>query len=205
MSENQKPFTLEDWAKAQYLTLSLVFTDIVDSTKIGIRLGDAKWIEVLFEHFSTARSIGLMFDSYVVKAIGDSLMIAFRRPSEAVQFAIRFAEQTGVDYIGIRVGIHTGEVEIRENDIYGLNVNHASRVQHALEREGIYVTKSVKDDYENRFGLNSDVRFIPREEILKSFGTETVYLLRTETYMGARRLQRNARAILLGISKPTAT
>jgi class 3 adenylate cyclase len=197
MSEDEKPFTLEEWSRAQNLSLSLVFTDIVESTTIGISLGDAKWIEALFEHFSTARSMALIYDCFVVKAIGDSLMIAFRRPSEAVQFAVRFAEHTGVDYIGIRVGIHAGEVEIRENDIYGLTVNRASRVQHALKREGIYVTRVVKDDYENRFGTNSDVRFHPRDEPLKSFGSETVYLLHTGTYMRARRRQKNARADLL--------
>jgi class 3 adenylate cyclase len=197
MSEVHEPSTLEDWARAQNLALSLVFTDIVDSTTIGIKLGDAKWIETLFEHFSTARRIALMYDCFVVKAIGDALMIAFRRPSEDVQFAVRFAEQTGVAYISIRVGIHVGEVEIKENDIYGLAVNRASRVQHALARGGIYVTRSVRDDYENRFGAGSGMRFLPREAELKSFGLETVYLVRTETYMGARRLQGIARAELL--------
>ena len=70
MSEGLTLGTLEDWAGAQNLGLSLVFTDIVDSTRIGIRLGDTKWIEALFEHFSIARIIALKYDCYVVKAIG---------------------------------------------------------------------------------------------------------------------------------------
>jgi class 3 adenylate cyclase len=196
MSEDHQLQTLEDWAGTQNLTLSLVFTDIVDSTKIGIRLADTKWIEALFEHFSTARAIALMYDSYVVKAMGDSLMMAFRRPSEALQFAVRFTQDTGVDYIGIRVGIHSGEVEIRENDIYGLNVNLTSRVQHSLPGEGILVTDSVKRDYERRLGMDS-VRFIPREVDLKSFGAEMVYFVHSLGLKMGRRNHLEARASLL--------
>jgi class 3 adenylate cyclase len=76
LSENQEPMTLEDWPGAQNLALTLVFTDIVESTNIGIKLCDTTWIENLMEHFSIARSIALMYDSYVVKVIGDSLMLA---------------------------------------------------------------------------------------------------------------------------------
>ncbi|MCU1264285.1 MAG: hypothetical protein JWM21_603 [Acidobacteria bacterium] len=47
-------------------------------------------------------------------------MIAFRTPGDAVDFSLRFALYTGVDYIGVRIGINSGEVQIRENDIYGL-------------------------------------------------------------------------------------
>jgi class 3 adenylate cyclase len=52
VSDGQRLETLEDWAGPQNLGLTLVFTDIVDSTRIGIRLGDTRWIEALFEHFS---------------------------------------------------------------------------------------------------------------------------------------------------------
>ena len=129
---------MEDWAGAQHLGLTLVFTDIVDSTNIGIKLGDTRWIENLFVHFSSGRTFAFRYNGYVVKAIGDSLMMAFRTSSEAVQFAMEFSVDTGVNYIGIRVGIHSGQVEIRENDIYGLNVNFTSRVQHALPGEGFW-------------------------------------------------------------------
>jgi hypothetical protein len=51
ISEDSNAQTLEDWAGAQDLGLTLVFTDIVDSTNIGIKLGDIRWIENLFVHF----------------------------------------------------------------------------------------------------------------------------------------------------------
>ena len=186
--------TLEGWAGSQYLSLGLVFTDIVASTEIGIKLGDKHWIEQLFRHFAKGREIASRFDSHVVKVIGDSLMLAFRTASDAVSFAVGFAQNTGVEHIGIRVGINSGDVEIRENDIYGLNVNFTSRVQHALPAEGILVAGSVKEDYQKQFGVSSNVHFDSCEVDLKSFGTRTVYSVRSFDLTMARTNQRNARS-----------
>jgi class 3 adenylate cyclase len=197
-SEDQNPETLEDWAKANHLGLTLVFTDIVESTDIGIKLGDTKWIEDLFTHFSKARTLALWYDCHVVKVIGDSLMMAFRTSSEAVDFATEFAVDTAIDYIGIRVGINSGEVQIRENDIYGLNVNFTSRVQHASRFEGILVSNSVKRDYEKTRGTGSDIQFKEMEKELKSFGKEYLWLAQSESLTKAVGAQRKARARLLG-------
>lgn len=199
MTITKNPYeTLEEWAGAPYLSLTLLFTDIVDSTRIGIKLGDDNWIENLFVHFSRARTIASQFDCYVVKSIGDSFMVAFRRSTEAVLFALEFSVDTGIEYIGIRVGINSGDVQIRENDIYGLNVNYTSRVQHALDREGILVSNSVKKDFEKRFGSSSEVRFVPKIMDLKSFGNENLWLAATSSWSAARRKQRTARMRLLG-------
>jgi class 3 adenylate cyclase len=196
-SDHEAPITLEKWAGSQNLNLTLVFTDIVDSTTIGRKLGDRRWIEDLFRHFSRARELASQYDCYVVKVIGDSLMMAFRTSTEAVDFALDFVCDTGVDYIGIRAGINSGQVQIRENDIYGLNVNFTSRIQHAVKSEGILVSESVKRDYEKTFGMDSGVRFNPQEKDLQSFGLETVYW----TFRPGSRLaitkQRTARVDLL--------
>ena len=86
-------------------------------------------------------------------------MMAFRTSSEAVDFAVDFSINTGVPYIGIRVAIHMGEVQIRENDIYGLNVNFASRIQSKIEHEGILVSERVKEDYSTTTGTSPRIRF----------------------------------------------
>lgn len=124
-------------------------------------------------------------------------MVAFRTANDAVSFAIDFAQNTGVDHIGVRVGINSGDVEIRENDIYGLNVNFTSRVQHALPCHGILAANSAKRDYEKRFGEGSSVRFVPREVDLKSFGKETLYFVATSELRSAARNQQRARSLLL--------
>jgi class 3 adenylate cyclase len=198
-SEDKRAITLENWAGAQHLNLTLVFTDIVDSTAIGIKLGDRAWIKDLFEHFSHARFLTDFYDSFVVKVIGDSLMVAFRTSTDAVEFAVGFAKDTGVDYISIRVGINSGQVEIRDNDIYGLNVNFTSRVQHSLPHEGILVSSSVKRDYEKTFGSSSDLRFVPHEIELKSFGKEILWRVGTPAWRTAVGRQRMARRKLMGI------
>ena len=147
-TQHDAPMTLEEWPGSQNLNLTLVFTDIVDSTMIGLKLGDRRWIDELFKHFSHARRLASSFDSYVVKVIGDSLMVAFRTSTDAVTFAIELATDTGIDYISIRAGINSGQVQVRENDIYGLNVNFTSRVQHSLPGAGVLVSNSIKRDYE---------------------------------------------------------
>lgn len=161
--------TLEEWAGSQHLILTLVFTDIVGSTEIGNSLGDAKWIKDLFVHFSRARSLAASYDGYVVKVIGDAVIVAFRTSTAAVRFALAFATETGIDYIGIRVGIHLGQVQIRENDIYGLNVNFAARVQDKLDSEGILLSNAVKEDYENASEWSADIHFSRGRKKLKGF------------------------------------
>jgi class 3 adenylate cyclase len=198
--ENRK--TLEEWAGSKHLSLTLVFTDIVESTKIGRRLGDTDWIEDLFLHFSRARELAANYDCYVVKVIGDSLMMAFRAPSDAVKFGVDFSINTGVDYIGIRVAINSGEVQIRENDIYGLNVNFASRVQRAIPREGILVSNSVRRDYDKTMGSSFAIKFLEEEKDLKDFGKEILCRAISPDLRNAWLAQREARFKLLNSSVP---
>jgi hypothetical protein len=66
-----------------------------------------------------------------------------------------------------------------------------------LSREGIVATERVKTDYERRLGMDSGVRFVPREEDLKSFGKHTVYFVRTLGLRMAITKQREARFSLL--------
>ena len=200
-SQHTSPLTLEDWAGSQDLSLTLVFTDIVDSTLIGRKLGDRRWIDDLFIHFSQARSLTAFVDCFIVKVIGDSLMMAFRTSTDAVDFALAFVVDTGVDYISIRVGINSGQVHIRENDIYGLTVNFTSRVQYAVTGAGILISNSVKSDYEKTFGIDSGIRFNPQEMDLKSFGPEMVYWTFRPGWRDPIRKQRKARADLLGIAR----
>ncbi|SRR6266404_6879204 len=186
--ENHK--TLEEWAGSKHLILTLVFTDIVGSTEIGNSLG-AKWIQDLFDHFTQARSLAASHEGYVVKVIGDEVMAAFRTSSDAVRFALAFATETGIDYVGIRVGIHSGEVQIRDNDIYGLNVNFAARVQAKLDSEGILLSNAVKEDYENASEWSADIIFSRVRKKLKGFrGTQVLWRAVTSASNNAAIAQR---------------
>jgi class 3 adenylate cyclase len=103
-SQHISPLSLEAWAGSENLNLTLVFTGIVKSTLIGKKLGDRKWIEDLFVHFSQARSLTNFVDCFVVEVIGDSLMMAFRTSTDAVDFALAFHMDTGVDYFTFAPG-----------------------------------------------------------------------------------------------------
>ena len=111
-------------------------------------------------------------------------MIAFRTPTDALDFARDFAIETGVLYIGIRVGINSGQVEIRDNDIYGLNVNLTARILHSIRAEGIRVSSSIKEDYERARGTSSEVVFRKTEIELASFGRKTLWDVDIEDLQG---------------------
>jgi len=126
-------------------------------------------------------------------------MIAFRTPTQAVEFALEFATFTGIDYVGIRVGINSGQVQIREIDIYGLNVNLTSRIQHSIAREGIHVSSPVKEDYESVRGRSR--LFFPKEVELAGFGKKTVWQIVNRELREAWYNQQNARNRLLNPGK----
>ena len=126
-----------------------------------------------------------------MKVIGDEVMAAFRTSTDAVRFALAFATETGIDYVGIRVGIHSGEVQIRDDDIYGLNVNFAARVQAKLDSEGILLSNAVKEDYENASEWSADIIFSRVRKKLKGFrGTQVLWRAVTSASNNAAIAQR---------------
>lgn len=114
-SQHLSALTLEEWAGSQNLNLTLVFTDIVDSTLIGKKLGDRRWIDDLFLHFSQARSLTNFVDCFVVKVIGDSLMMAFRtswtsRVSAKTPFTLRSFQAAGKRFASTQKREHSYSV-----------------------------------------------------------------------------------------------
>jgi class 3 adenylate cyclase len=168
VAQHERRETLQEWAGvgASKTTLALVFTDIVGSTALGNRLGDDKWIELLMRHFTRARSLTEQYDCYEIKVIGDSFMVAFRTAYEALRFTMDFYCDTGDPQIGIRAGIHLGQVRIIDNDLYGRMVNFTSRVEHSIEGSGIAVSASAVGDIKAELGDES------REVIFRSFSAK---------------------------------
>jgi len=120
--------SLEDWVGSSRI-LALVFTDIVDSTKLGNALGDEQWIVILRQHFARARSLMSAGKCFEIKIIGDSFMVACRSVVDALDFALAFHADTGHDCVRIRAGIHVGPVRVFENDLFGKMVNYTKRVE----------------------------------------------------------------------------
>jgi class 3 adenylate cyclase len=136
---------------------TLLMSDIVDSTRIAARLGDAAWKQVLADHNRIARSQFDRFRGREVNTTGDGFLATFGSAAGALRSAIAIRE--GVTAIGIelRIGIHTGEVEVLPNDIGGVAVHAASRIM-ALGQASEIIVSSVTRGLVEGSGL----RFLER-------------------------------------------
>lgn len=135
--------TLQQWAGGAKI-LALAFTDIVDSTVLGRRVGDKQYLEIVRRHIQTGRMFIQQNHGYEIKIIGDSFMVAFHSAVEALNFALDFYRNTGDVQVKIRAGVHVGPVYINENDLIGLMVNYTKRVESAAQSGGIAISNEAK-------------------------------------------------------------
>ncbi|OBJ23113.1 dioxygenase [Mycobacterium colombiense] len=131
--------------RPERILATVLFTDIVDSTRHAADLGDRTWLELLGCHDEIARAEIARFHGRVVRHTGDGVLAIFDGPSRAVQSATILSESIAGLGIGIRCGLHTGECELRGDDIGGIAVHTGARIA-ALARAGeVLVSKMVKD------------------------------------------------------------
>ena len=90
-------------------TMTLVFTDIVDSTRLAESVGDEAWAGTIGTHESTIRRITAAEGGTVVKFLGDGSMLAFESARAAVRTAIQIQKKTVDAQFDVRIGIHTGK------------------------------------------------------------------------------------------------
>jgi class 3 adenylate cyclase len=102
--------------------------------------------EICRSHFVQGRSLIKAHDGYLIKTIGDSLMVSFRSGKDALDFAIEFRKQPGSDQIKIRAGIHVGPVQIEDEDAFGTMVNYAARVVGAAKGAEIFASSRAHSD-----------------------------------------------------------
>jgi class 3 adenylate cyclase len=124
---------------------TVLFTDIVDSTRTAAALGDQRWREVLDGHERTVRSSLGRFGGREVKSTGDGFLATFDGPGRAIRCAEEIT--SGVAPLGIRIraGIHTGECELMGDDIGGIAVHIAARVSALAGADEVLVSRTVKD------------------------------------------------------------
>jgi class 3 adenylate cyclase/alpha-beta hydrolase superfamily lysophospholipase len=124
---------------------SVLFTDIVDSTKRAADLGDREWRMLLDRHDALAERQVARHGGRLVKATGDGILATFDGPARSVRCARAISDGVLALGIEVRAGLHTGEVELRGDDIAGLGVNIASRIE-ALAKPGeVLVSRTVTD------------------------------------------------------------
>lgn len=124
--------------------VTLLFTDLVDSTAKAAELGDARWRQLLSDHFEAARGELERFGGREVKTTGDGMLATFEGPARALHCAAairRAAQNHGLE---IRAGVHVGEVELVGEDVRGVTVHEAARVMAAAGPGEILVSDMTR-------------------------------------------------------------
>ena len=124
---------------------TVMFTDIVGSTERAAALGDSKWHEVLDQHDRISRKHVEAQRGRVIKTTGDGTMASFDGPARAIRAAQGIRDALRDAGLGVRCGLHTGEVELRGDDIAGIAVVLAQRVSALGDAGEVLVSSTVKD------------------------------------------------------------
>lgn len=134
--------------------VTLLFSDIEDSTQLNERLGDEQWVRVLRAHDSLVRGRVDRYRGQVVKTSGDGFMIAFRDAEAACRAAVGMQKDLRrsldpmlrmVTTVKIRIGVHTGTVITRDGDYFGRNVAMAARVGSLATGGEVLATDAVQE------------------------------------------------------------
>jgi class 3 adenylate cyclase len=161
-------------------TVTIMFSDIEDSTVLTERLGDQAWQDLLRKHNALIREQLQVFGAYEVKTMGDGFMVAFQSAKKGLDCAI--AIQRAFDghnsehgeHVKVRIGLHAGEAIKDGDDFYGKNVIMASRVAGKAVGGEILVSSLLRALVESSVGAGTFGE--PREVELKGLsGTHTIY------------------------------
>lgn len=124
---------------------TVLFTDIVGSTDRLAALGDRRWLSVLDDHYRLARSEIARHRGREIRTTGDGMLATFDGPARAIRCASAIrstVRQLGID---IRAGLHTGEVELLDQDLGGIAVHLGARVMAEAGAGEVLVSSTVKD------------------------------------------------------------
>ncbi len=132
-------------ADADRVLATVLFTDIVDSTRAASDLGDRRWRELLERHQRAVREALGRFDGREVKSTGDGFLATFDGPARAIHCATAILRSSEASGIEVRAGLHTGECEVMGDDIGGIAVHIAARVSAHAEPRELLVSRTVKD------------------------------------------------------------
>jgi class 3 adenylate cyclase/alpha-beta hydrolase superfamily lysophospholipase len=138
---------------------TLLFTDIVGSTARAASLGDQAWRSLLDAHDRTVREQLRRFRGNEINTTGDGFLASFDGPARAIRCALAINEAVRPLGLDLHLGLHTGECEVRGDDLGGLAVHIASRIG-SLARPGeVLVSGTVKD-----LVVGSKIEFVDRGE-----------------------------------------
>jgi class 3 adenylate cyclase len=130
---------------ARRLLATVLFTDIVGSTERAQEAGDQRWRELLDRHDELARRLVAREGGRLVKRTGDGILAVFDAPGRAVRCALGLRAELDGMGIQVRAGLHTGELDFRDDDVGGIAVHIAARIMAAAGPGEVLVSRTVRD------------------------------------------------------------
>jgi class 3 adenylate cyclase/pimeloyl-ACP methyl ester carboxylesterase len=149
--------TLPEPHEADRMLATILVTDIVGSTRTATELGDRRWRELLDRHDEVVRAELARFRGQQIRSTGDGILAMFDGAARAVRCAAAIRDALRPHGLDIRAGLHTGEVELRENGPDGIAMHIAARVGELAESGEVLVSQTVKD-----LTVGADLAFEPR-------------------------------------------
>jgi adenylate cyclase len=129
------------------VSATVMFTDVVGSTALSQTLGDEDWSDLISAHFREVQQVVERESGSVIKTLGDGGMYVFASGTSALIAAIDIQKLLAVtdSELGLRIGVHSGDVMQSRDDYLGMTVNKAARVAAAAERGQILVSGTTAD------------------------------------------------------------
>jgi class 3 adenylate cyclase/pimeloyl-ACP methyl ester carboxylesterase len=122
---------------------TVLFADIVGSTTRAAEIGDQKWRALLDEHDNLSRREIDRFRGRFIKSTGDGFLATFDGPARAIRCAIALSESIRTLGIEVRAGLHTGEIELRDQDVGGIAIHIAERVMGEAGAGEVFVSGAI--------------------------------------------------------------
>jgi DNA-binding NarL/FixJ family response regulator len=144
---------------ADRVLATVMFSDIVSSTERAAAVGDRRWRDVLDRHDALIRGELARHGGREVKTTGDGFLALFDGPARAIRCAVAIRQALQVEGVEIRIGLHSGEVELRGDDVGGIAVNLGARVAATAPPGEVVVSSTVRD-----LVAGSGIAFVDRGE-----------------------------------------
>jgi DNA-binding NarL/FixJ family response regulator len=130
---------------ADRILATVMFSDIVSSTERAAQIGDRRWRDVLDRHDELVRKRLGDHGGREIKTTGDGFLALFDAPARAIRCAVAIRDGLRSEDLDVRIGLHSGEVELRGNDVGGIAVNIGARVAATGSAGDVVVSSTVKD------------------------------------------------------------
>src|SRR5919198_321578 len=161
--EGDEELVMVDWAggagfdvrpgESARVMASILFTDIVRSTEQARKAGDAAWKRTVAMHDDVVRTVLIRFAGREIETAGDSFLIVFDGAERAIRCGLALVDALAAIDLSIRVGIHSGEVELTAEHVRGVAVHAAARIVDEASPSEVLVSGTTRELADGSAGL----------------------------------------------------